>query len=187
MALAGALEMIPDEPGNIVVVIFPDNIFKYASSIIRHFPELAPPADENGSDSGAPSENELLLAEMIENLKNPYDTIKVKDLSDELAQSEKPLVVDIRIPGDYEASHIPGSANIPQADLGKRLGELPEDRNVPIVTVCNIGKFSKYATLYLKSRGYRNVRSAKGGVNEWIRKGFEVESGSTQTTPADAS
>jgi cysteine synthase/rhodanese-related sulfurtransferase len=188
MALAGAFELIPDEPGNIVVVIFPDNIFKYASSIIRHFPELAPPqTDEHESGNGAPSENELLLAEMIENLKNPYDTVKVKELSDELAQPDKPVVIDIRIPGDYEASHIPGSANIPQADLGKRLGELPEDRNAPIVTVCNIGKFSKYATLYLKSKGYRNVRSAKGGVNEWIRKGFEVESGSSQITQADAS
>ena len=45
------------------------------------------------------------------------------------------------------------------------------------MTVCNIGKFSKHATLYLKSKGYRNVRSAKGGLNEWVRKGLPVESG----------
>jgi cysteine synthase/rhodanese-related sulfurtransferase len=187
MALAGAFELVPDEPGNVVVVIFPDNIFKYASSVIRHFPELAPPDEEGtGSASGAPSEHEQLLAEMIENLKNPYDSVKVKDLNEELVQPEKPLVVDIRTSGDYEASHIPGSANIPQEELGRRLDELPEDRNAPIVTVCNIGKFSKYATLYLKSKGYRNVRSTKGGLNEWVRKGFAVESGSSQPSSADA-
>src|ERR1700722_1252280 len=42
MALAGALKLVPDEPGVIAVVIFPDNIFKYASSVCRHFPELCP-------------------------------------------------------------------------------------------------------------------------------------------------
>ena len=55
MALVGALRMIPDEPGNIVVVIFPDSIFKYASSIVRHFPDLAPPKKdgEEAGDAGA--------------------------------------------------------------------------------------------------------------------------------------
>jgi len=36
--------------------------------------------------------------------------------------------------------------------------------------VCGIGKFSKPTTLYLKSLGYRHVRSLKGGINEWVRK-----------------
>ena len=60
--------------------------------------------------------------------------------------------------------------NIPQDDLAARADELPEDREAPIVMVCNIGKFSKQTVLYLKSMGYRNVRSMKGGMNEWVRK-----------------
>ena len=46
MALAGALKLVQDEPRLIEVVIFPDNIFKYASSVCRHFPELCPPPRE---------------------------------------------------------------------------------------------------------------------------------------------
>ena len=42
--------------------------------------------------------------------------------------------------------------------------------------VCGIGKFSKGTVLYLKSMGYRNARSMKGGINEWVRKGFATES-----------
>ncbi|MCA9263777.1 MAG: rhodanese-like domain-containing protein, partial [Planctomycetales bacterium] len=72
--------------------------------------------------------------------------------------------------------------NIPQDDIGKRMPELPEDRDTPIVTVCNIGKFSKHATLYLKSKGYRQVRSAKGGLDEWVRKGLETAA--TETSPS---
>ena len=173
MALVGALRLVPDEPGNVVVVIFPDNIFKYASSVIRHFPELAPPQTDDASDS-APSKNDQFLAELIENLKNPYDTLRVKDLNEQLQVETKPTVIDIRVPEQFAESHIPGSINIPQDELSSRASELPEDRDAPIVTVCNIGKFSKHATLFLKSKGYRNVRSAKGGLNEWVRKGYST-------------
>jgi hypothetical protein len=38
MALAGAQKLIPDEPGVVAVVIFPDNVFKYTSSMRKHTP-----------------------------------------------------------------------------------------------------------------------------------------------------
>src|SRR6185369_12834894 len=42
MALAGALALVPDEPGLVCVVIFPDNAFKYTTSFRKHLPELFP-------------------------------------------------------------------------------------------------------------------------------------------------
>lgn len=179
MNLVGALKLLPDEPGTIAVVIFCDNIFKYASSVMRHFPELMPPGEKK-EESAGPSKNEQFLADMIENLKNPHDTIRVNVLKEQLQAADKPLVIDIRSPEMFGESHIPGSVNIPQDDLPTRAGELPDDRDAPIVTVCNIGKFSKHATLFLKSKGYRNVRSTKGGLNEWVRKGFETNTGNGQ-------
>ena len=174
MALVGALRMVPDEPGNVLVVVFPDNIFKYASSVIRHFPELSPPAKE-GEQSSADSKVERLFAEMMENLKNPHDSIRVKDLSAQMDGDDQPLLLDIRSNENFAESRIPNSVNIPQDELGERKSELPDDREAQIVTVCNIGKFSKQAALQLKSMGYKNVRSAKGGLNEWVRKGFATE------------
>ncbi len=175
MNLAGALKLVPDEPGTVAVVIFCDNIFKYASSVLRHFPELQPVEKEPAATS-APSKNDQLMAEMMENLKNPHDSIRATELEKRLHEADSPLVIDIRIVDDYVESHVPGSINIPQDEISHRTGELPEDRDAPIVTVCNIGKFSKQATLYLKSMGYRNVRSMKGGLNEWVRKGLATES-----------
>ncbi len=184
MALVGALKLIPDEPGNIVVVIFPDNIFKYASSVMRHFPDLAPPQKDEAADA-APSKNDLFVDELLENLKNPYDSIRVKDLNDQLSEPNKPLVIDIRSNEMYAESHIPDSVNIPEEELSHQAAQLPEDRDAPIITVCNIGKFSKRATLYLKSKGYRNVRSAKGGLNEWVRKGFATTGDEEATPPGE--
>lgn len=179
MALAGALKLVPDEPGVIAVVIFPDNIFKYASSVCRHFPEMCPPPPGAATDGtaaalAAPSRNDQLMDEMIENLKNPFDSVAVTELAGELndrvAGTPAPLVIDVRPREQYADLHIPGSISLPQAELSKRKGELPADRDVPIVMVCGIGKFSKPTTLYLKSLGYRHVRSLKGGINEWVRK-----------------
>jgi cysteine synthase/rhodanese-related sulfurtransferase len=176
MALVGALRMVPDEPGNVAVVIFPDNIFKYASSVLRHFPDLAPPAKPT-ADSAAPSKNDQFVAEMMENLKNPYDSVRATALEKQLQdEAEKPMVIDIRLPEMFAESHVPGAVNIPQDDLPTRAEELPKDREAAIVMVCNIGKFSKQTVLYLKSMGYRNVRSMKGGLNEWVRKGLATES-----------
>ena len=110
----------------------------------------------------------------MENFKNPHDTIRVKTLHEQLEGDDSPLIVDIRSPEMFAEGHIPGSINIPQDDLGSRISDLPDDRDASIVTVCNIGKFSKHATLLLKSKGYRAVRSAKGGLNEWVRKGYST-------------
>ncbi|MGB0715199.1 MAG: pyridoxal-phosphate dependent enzyme [Phycisphaerae bacterium] len=172
MALMGALKVIPDEPGNVVVIIFPDNIFKYASSFQRHFPNECP-ADPSEESSG-PNESDIFVQTMLENLKNPHDTIKVKDLSESMDSSETPVVVDVRGPDFYAQSRIDGSINIPLDDIKDRVKELPEDRDAAIVMVCGIGKFSKNSVLMLKSMGYRNVRSLKGGVNEWDRKGMPL-------------
>jgi len=173
MALVGALRMVPDEPGNLVVVVFPDDIFKYASSIVRHFPNFAPPQVETAETV---SKNDTFVAELMENLKNKYDSVKATDLQAQLQTADKPTVIDIRNGEMFGDMHIAGSVNIPEEELPERLAELPKDREAPLVMVCNIGKFSKRSVLYLKSLGYRNVRSMKGGLNEWVRKGHSTES-----------
>ncbi|GAB4144101.1 MAG: hypothetical protein Tsb009_15610 [Planctomycetaceae bacterium] len=175
MALAGALKLIPDEPGNIVVIVFPDNVFKYASSMQRHFADVCPPDPTDNAKAGT-SENDLFLADMMENLKNKYDSVRAKEIYEQLESEERPLIIDVRPPDMFAESHIPGAINIPQSELAKRVDELPEDREAPMVMVCGIGKFSKPTTLYLKSLGYRNVRSMKGGINEWVRKDYPTES-----------
>ncbi len=169
MALAGAFKTIPDEPGNVVVVIFPDNIFKYASSMQRHFPDICPADKKDGSSDG-PGKNDIYVDRLMENLKNKYDSVRVTKLHDELKDGDRPLIVDVRTAEMFTDIYIEGSINIPMDDLQDRLSELPEDRETNIVMVCGIGKFSKNTVLLLKSMGYRNVRSAKGGINEWVRK-----------------
>ena len=64
---------------------------------------------------------------------------------------------------------------MPLDALSVRARELPGDREVPIITVCDRGNTSLSGTLFLKSLGYKNVRSMNGGTLAWMEKGLPTE------------
>jgi cysteine synthase/rhodanese-related sulfurtransferase len=170
MALAGALAIIPDVPGNRVVVMFPDNAFKYASSVVSHLAGLGTPAAPT-----VKSRREELLDAMIEHTRhNPHLTIDV-ETAHEQWETERPLVIDVRQPEEFNRGHIPGAVNIPLLDLPDSLDQLPIDLDTPVLTVCQRGNVSLPGVLYLNSIGYRNARSITGGTNAWIEQGFTTE------------
>ena len=161
-----------DNPEAIVVVIFPDNILKYATSVQRHFPAMFNNATEAPSTESA---NGQLLETLIGNSRNPYDTIEVDAASQFLQDDKKPLLIDVRDQITFRKEHVVGAINMPLDELSKRAAELPDDREAPIFTVCNRGNMSLSGLLILKSHGYRNVRSINGGTVAWREKGFAVE------------
>ena len=174
MALAGAFAVVPDEPGNVVVVIFPDSAFKYASSVVKHLPQLVP-----GARAGNGAGPNPLLERMRENVRgNPELTIDVDDAHEQWRR-EKPFVLDVRPAGQYDEAHIPGAINIPLAELGENadyLAVLPRDLDAPVLSVCQRGNASLSGLLFLKSLGYRNVRSINGGTLAWREKGYVTDS-----------
>jgi len=85
-----------------------------------------------------------------------------------LETGETPRIVDIRSPAAFRRGHIPGSENIPFADLPKQVDRLADaDR---IVTVCPHGQASVQAARLLKSyEGTTDARveSMHGGLTDW--------------------
>lgn len=172
MALVGALKVIEDDPDAVVVIIFPDNAFKYASTFERHFPQYRAARADEGVAIGEPSAKEQLFGTMVENSRNPHDTCEIDDLRAGLERGPTPFVIDVRMPEIFAAQHVSGAVNIPTAEITERQAELPEDRDHPIVTVCNRGNLSLQGMLVLKSLGYRNVRSLNGGTIAWAEAGL---------------
>ena len=172
MALQGAFELVPDESGAVVVVIFPDNAFKYASSVVKHLPGLT----AQDAQPAAPARDPLLEA-LRENVRgNAELTIDVEAAHAQL-RNGKPFVLDVRPRPQYAEAHVPGAVNVPLAELGAGHAALPADRDAPILSVCQRGNASLSGLLVLKSLGYRNVRSVTGGTLAWREKGFATESG----------
>jgi len=175
LALVGALRVIEDQPDAVVVIMFPDNVFKYASSMEKHFPEFRA-AREPGEATGEPSPKEQLLTTLVENSRNPHNTVEIDALQAVLSNGgREPLLIDVRKADSYAAKHITGALNIPLAEIGQRRAELPADLNAPIVTVCNRGNMSISGMLFLQSLGYRKVTSLNGGTVGWADKGLPTE------------
>ncbi|HLY08486.1 MAG TPA: pyridoxal-phosphate dependent enzyme [Planctomycetota bacterium] len=155
MALAGAFKQVPDEPGAICVVIFPDNAFKYTASFRKHLPELFPaPA---GVPAAAPAASSV------------PDSISGDEAMALIRKGG--LLFDVRTPGEYEGGHIEEAVNLPlQALQAGPVPGLPADKSTPIVTICATGRRSGAALGLLRAQGYTHVQNV-GGMQQWMSEG----------------
>jgi cysteine synthase/rhodanese-related sulfurtransferase len=170
MALAGLLKLVPDEPGAVAVVIFPDNVFKYTTSMQRHFPALFPGQEAPPADAG------LTVTQLLDNARGSADVIDVGQMEDLLDGDPRPTVIDVRTAEEFGQERLEGSINIPLEELAGGAAGLPRDRGAPIVTVCNVGRKSLNGMLVLKSLGYTNVKNLMGGLTAWSGEGHPLES-----------
>ena len=169
MALSGAFQLVPDEPGNIVIVIFPDSAFKYASSMVKYLPNL------EAAEPKSVAPRNALLDKMVENVRGSSELTIDIDAAHAQWQDGKSSVIDVRPSEQYEEAHIPGALNLPLSELGDDLSALPSDLVAPILSVCQRGNNSLASVLLLKSLGYLNVRSINGGTLAWREKGFHTD------------
>jgi cysteine synthase/rhodanese-related sulfurtransferase len=159
MALAGAFKLVPDEPGAVCVVVFPDNIFKYSSSIRKHLPELFPAEPGQAAPPPPPSASDVI---------EPKDVGKLV--------REGALLLDVRTPGEFEGGHIAEAVNIPlQAFQAGPVQGLPADKGAPIVTICASGKRSMAVLQLLKQQGYSKVSNSRGGMQAWMMEGLPLK------------
>ncbi|RWK77311.1 metalloregulator ArsR/SmtB family transcription factor [Mesorhizobium sp.] len=83
-------------------------------------------------------------------------------------------VLDVRPEDEFAVGHLPGAVNIPLAELERRLGELPADREV--IAYCR-GPYcvlSFEAVAALRQRCFL-VRRLEDGYPEWKAAGLPVE------------
>lgn len=83
-------------------------------------------------------------------------------------------VLDVRAEEEFALGHLPGALNIPLAELERRLGQLPADREV--IAYCR-GPYcvlSFEAVAALRERGYL-ARRLEDGYPEWKAAGLPVE------------
>lgn len=69
-------------------------------------------------------------------------------------------IVDVRTPDEFRSGAYPKAKNIPLADLGRRMGEIP--KNKPVVVYCASGARSSSAARAMKQAGYTDVSNAGG-------------------------
>lgn len=86
-----------------------------------------------------------------------------------------PVLIDVREPWEYNSGHAKGAKNLPLSQLGKRVGEIPRNRDVLII--CQSGHRSMNAADFLLQQGITRVTNVSGGTTVWRMHGLPVEGG----------
>ncbi len=99
--------------------------------------------------------------------------IEPQELSDLLANGDRPLVLDVRETWEFAQGHIPGAKLISLGDLSQRLKEL--DPAQPVAVICASGSRSQSAAALLGQQGFETVYNVVGGTINWMQHGLPLE------------
>jgi rhodanese-related sulfurtransferase len=94
--------------------------------------------------------------------------IEVGELRDRLARGERPLILDVRGPDEFDGplGHIDGARNVPLSELPRHIAEIGQGA-APVVVVCLTDKRSSQAAAALAEAGLRDVAVLRGGMRAW--------------------
>ena len=83
------------------------------------------------------------------------------------AQREKPVLLDVREPWEYEKAHIEGALLIPMREVPARVAQIDEAKEV--VAICHHGGRSMQVAMFLEKNGFKRVHNLVGGIDAWTR------------------
>jgi len=98
-----------------------------------------------------------------------------QELAGQLQRHESITVVDVRLPADYQAGHIPGAINLPQGKWHTLAG-LRKDRTTVVYCYSQACTLATAAAVEFTSADFPVVEMA-GGFETWVRQALPVECG----------
>lgn len=102
--------------------------------------------------------------------------ITIEELYDDLKNKPEDIIlINVLSATDFENCHIPGSINIPLAELPSKLDTL--DKTKKIVVHCAHEKCPSSENAYkiLSDAGFTNIYDYKRGIREWLQNDLKLE------------
>ncbi|MCX7962997.1 MAG: molybdopterin-synthase adenylyltransferase MoeB [Candidatus Sumerlaea chitinivorans] len=103
------------------------------------------------------------------------EEITVDELAERLREGGDFVLVDCRNPEEHAQARIDGAMLIPLGTLPERLSELESYRDKTVIVHCAKGGRSARACQILKQAGFARPINVRGGISEWIARGYPVE------------
>jgi adenylyltransferase/sulfurtransferase len=97
------------------------------------------------------------------------DEVSVQDMKQALENPSLGIqVLDIREPDEHKIAHVKNVPLLPLSQLEQRLGELDPEKTYYLH--CHAGGRSMRAVQFLRQRGFKSIKSVKGGITAWARE-----------------
>lgn len=93
--------------------------------------------------------------------------IQLKEWLDDPAR-EKPVLVDVREPWEFDVCRIAGSKPMPMRSVPARFAEL--QRATETVIICHHGARSYQVAMFLEHQGFTNIYNLYGGLAAWAQQ-----------------
>ncbi|MBA2535009.1 MAG: hypothetical protein H0V21_08350 [Rubrobacter sp.] len=94
-----------------------------------------------------------------------YENITASGLKRRLEAGDRPVLLDVREPWEYELARIEGSKLVSMSELEERFTELDPDAET--VVICHHGNRSAYVTQALERAGFEKVLNLEGGLHAY--------------------
>ncbi|MGB8317361.1 MAG: MBL fold metallo-hydrolase [Ignavibacteriaceae bacterium] len=112
----------------------------------------------------------------VSTVNEKFKNISPHELKELIEINPDIYLMDVREPFELMAfGAIQGVNNLPTSQLYNRFEEIPNDKNKPVVVICQSGNRSSEVSHFLNSKGYQNIYNLAGGTSGWVMSGFEVE------------
>jgi rhodanese-related sulfurtransferase len=107
-----------------------------------------------------------MLERLFGGAASPVPSVSVGEVWERLLREKPaPSLIDVREEWEFRGGHARGAKNIPLSQLGKRIGEVPHDRD--ILLICQSGNRSLSAAKLLQRQGITRVFNVSGGTSAW--------------------
>lgn len=112
------------------------------------------------------------FARLADQARSRIEEISPKEL---FRAKPSPIIIDVRESDEYARGYVAGAKHLSRGVLEQNVGEVVPDFFTPIVVYCDRGKRAALVAENLIKMGYQNVRSLRGGLQNWLESGGELE------------
>ncbi|PWR25596.1 rhodanese-like domain-containing protein [Zavarzinia aquatilis] len=95
--------------------------------------------------------------------------IEAEALAARLAAGDRPFILDVREPWEFDLCRLDGAVNIPLGQLTSAFDPAAVAEGQDIVVVCHHGMRSLQATMWLRRQGIDTAINLSGGVDRWAQ------------------
>lgn len=122
----------------------------------------------------------LILAILISGCTKKSSNVSIEEEEDEIVtnvtiqeakelinEKEDLVILDVRTKEEYDAGHIEGAIQIPVAELERRIDEIEDYMDNPILVYCRSGNRSSKAVSILLENDFNEIYHMNQGYMRW--------------------